>query len=93
MRNPLTFQVESYMGAAFVTLFAGFCVAMIFIALQNFDSETRVLVAQEVYFKSISPSQRVQMELWLRQNNVRIPEGEGYRWLIYTYPSRPWEQD
>jgi len=90
MKNPLTFQVESYLGAGFVVLFAGFCVSLIFVALKNFDSEIEIMGAQETHIRTISPTERSNMESWIRVNSINIPEGEGYRWLIRTYPSRPW---
>ena len=39
MRNLFTVQIESYLGAVFIILLAGFFVGLIFIAMKNFDSD------------------------------------------------------
>lgn len=90
MENPLTTRVESYLGAIFISLFALFFVGLIFIALKNFQSDSDILSAQEVKVKNISATERALMENWIQENSIKIPEGQGYRYLIQQYPARPW---
>jgi hypothetical protein len=89
--NILRTQVESYVGAGFVVMFAGFCASMLFIMVRNFNSDVEILSAQQTQIRTISPSQRLLMDTWVRENSIQIPEGEGYRWLLNEYPSRPWQ--
>ncbi|MBI2674434.1 MAG: hypothetical protein HYX22_01725 [Candidatus Yanofskybacteria bacterium] len=54
MRNLLTVQIESYLGAVFISLFALFFIALIFIVMKNFDSELSVMQSENLEVK-ISP--------------------------------------
>ncbi len=92
MRNPLTFQVESYIGATFVFLFTGFCVALIFIINKNFDTDLSVQASQDFHIRRISPTEKHAIDIWMRSNGISIPTGEGYGWILTQYPSRPWDQ-
>lgn len=92
MRNPFTFQIESYSGAVFMLLVGAFFASFMYIAIKNFDTDIETLDAQHVTakIKTISPAQRELMEIWMRENGVELPEGESLRWLIRKYPDRPW---
>lgn len=93
MKNPFTFQIESYLGAGFVLLFSLFCVGLILISVKNFSSDIEVMDAQQIGqggIHTFSQTERFQMDTWMQENNVQFPDGEGYRWLERTYPSHPW---
>lgn len=88
--NPLTTQVESRLGAVYISLLAMFFVGLIFIALKNFNSDSIVLDAQTTQVKTISNTERYLIEGWVKENQIEIPEGKGYRYVIQQYPSKPW---
>ena len=88
--NPLTAQIESRLGAFYVSLLSFFFVGLIFIALKNFNSDTIVLGAQNAQVKTISNTERYLIEGWVKENQIEIPEGKGYRYVIQKYPSKPW---
>ncbi|MEX2090684.1 MAG: hypothetical protein WD989_00950 [Candidatus Paceibacterota bacterium] len=90
MENPLTTQVESRLGAAYISLMALFFVGLIFITLKNFSSDVVVLEADQTRVKTISSTERILIESWVKDNNIQLPEGEGYRYLIRKYPNKPW---
>lgn len=88
--NPLTTQVESRLGAAYISLMALFFVGLIFIAMKNFNSDAVLLEADQTRVKTISGTERTLIENWVRENNIELPEGEGYRYLTRKYPNKPW---
>ena len=88
--NPLTTQVESRLGAAFITLLALFFVGLIFIALKNFNSDVVLLEADQTRIKTISSTERMLIGNWVSENNIELPEGEGYRYVIRKYSNKPW---
>ena len=90
MQNFLTIEIESYMGAAFITMFAAFSIGIIFIAVKNFDSDITIITSGQTQIKTISTTERILIQDWLRESQVEIPEEVGYRYLIKKYPSRPW---
>lgn len=90
MENPLTTQVESRLGAAYISLMALFFIGLIFIALKNFNSDVVLLEADQARVKTISSTERTLIENWVLGNDIKIPEGEGYRYLIKKYPNKPW---
>lgn len=83
-------QVESRLGAAYITLLSLFFIGLMFIALKNFNSDTIILESDSTRVKTISTTERQLMENWVQDNNIRIPEGEGYRYLTRMYPNKPW---
>lgn len=90
MRNILTVQIESYVGAIFISLLAVFFIGLIFISIKNFDSDITIITAEQVQVKTISATERELIRNWLNDNKVEIPEEVGYRYLLQKYPSRPW---
>jgi len=90
MNNPLTSQVESRLGAAYISLLGLFFVGLIFIALKNFNSDIIILDSQTAQVKTISNTERELINIWIQEKNIQIPEGKGYRYIIQQYPSRPW---
>jgi len=90
MRNFLTIEIESYMGAIFIGLLAAFFVGLIFISMKNLDSEVTIITSEQVQVKTISATEREFIRNWIRENNIEIPEEVGYRYLVQKYPSRPW---
>lgn len=98
MKNPLTFQIESSLGAVFVSLLSMFFIGLIFIAVKNFETDTDIetmLMTTENNKKprTISATELVMMQEWIQENNVEIPDGMGYRYLTRKYPSKPWISD
>lgn len=51
MRNVLTIQIESYMGAIFIFLLALFFIGLMFIAMKNFDSELTIIESDQVQIR------------------------------------------
>lgn len=90
MVNPLTTQIESRLGALFISLTAIFFAGIIFVAIQNYSSDQIVLDATATQVKSMSSTERQLIAQWVKDNNVPIPEGEGYRYFVKQYPNRPW---
>lgn len=90
MRNILTIQVESYTGAVFIALLAAFFAGLIFLSIKNFNSDIVILASEQVQVKTISARERVLLQSWIKENDIKIPPKEGYKYLIGKYPSRPW---
>lgn len=90
--NLITNQVESRLGAFYVSVFALFMIGLIFIALKNFNSDNIILDSGEVRVKNISNAERILIAEWAKQNNVKIPESKGIRYIIQQYPDRPWDR-
>ena len=90
MNNPLTMQVESRLGAVYISLLGFFFVGLIFIALKNFNSDSVVLNPQGAQVKTVSTTERYLIGGWIKDNQIEIPEGKGYRYIIRQYPSKPW---
>lgn len=88
--NPLTLQVESRLGAAYISLLGLFFVGLIFIALKNFNSDSIILDSQNTQIKTISTTERYLIDGWLKDNQIKVPEGKGYRYVIQQYPTKPW---
>ncbi|PIR41872.1 MAG: hypothetical protein COV30_01630 [Candidatus Yanofskybacteria bacterium CG10_big_fil_rev_8_21_14_0_10_37_15] len=92
MNNPLTKQIESRLGAIYAGSLALFFIGLIFIALKNFNSEIIILETDQTKIKTISNTERILIGNWVRTNNIELPEREGYRYLIFKYPNKPWIQ-
>ena len=90
MKNPLTIQVESYLGSFFVLSTAIFFGTLIYTAAQNFDSESIIMESQRVSIKTVSPSERALIDDWIKESHIKIPEGKGYRYVKVKYPNKPW---
>lgn len=88
--NPLTTQVESRLGAVYIVLLSLFFIGLIFIALKNFNSDSIILDSQTAQVKTISTTERYLIDGWIKDNQIDIPEGKGYRYVIQKYPSKPW---
>lgn len=88
--NPLTLQVESRLGAFYISLLGIFFVGLIFIALKNFNSDSAILNSQNVQVKTISNTERYLIDGWVKENQIEIPKGKGYRYVIQQFPSKPW---
>ncbi|MDO8496129.1 MAG: hypothetical protein Q7S43_01605 [bacterium] len=92
MGNPITFRVESSLGAVFISLLSFFFIGLLFISIKNFETETDVMdtTAGNNKVSNFSDPERVLMRDWILDNNVELPEGSGYKYLIRKYPDRPW---
>lgn len=88
--NPLTLEIESRLGAAYIVLLSLFFIGLMFIALKNFNFDMIVMESNQVRIRTISSTERQLMEIWVFDNDIEIPEGEGYRYLIRQYPEKPW---
>lgn len=93
MKNPLTFRIESGLGAIFIIAFAGFFIGLFFVFTKNFDSELSVSNSSSASVYG-SPQERTQADAWIKQNHITgIPSGPmRMRYLIDKYPDRPWTQ-
>ena len=83
-------QVESRLGALFVSLVAIFMAGILFVAIKNYDSDQIVLDATATQVKSMSSTERQISAVWIKDNNIPLPDGKGYRYLVQEYPNRPW---
>ena len=90
MINPLTQQVESRLGAVYISLLGLFFVGLIFIALENFNSDSIILDSQIAQVKTISNTERYLINTWIKENQIEVPKNKGYRYVIQQYPSKPW---
>ena len=90
MKDFLTFQTESYIGAIFIVLFSGFLLGLFFLAMRGFNADLDLTGDTQTRVLHISDTERKLMEIWIIENNIQIPPGEGYRYLLKIYPSRPW---
>lgn len=90
IRNPLTVQIESCLGAFFILSTAIFFSTLIYGSAQNLNSESLVIESQRISIKTVSPAERALIDEWLRQKHIAIPEGKGYRYMKNKYPDRPW---
>ena len=86
----MTMQVESRLGAAYITLMSLFFIGLIFIALKNFNSDVAIVGAEQAHAKTISNTERALIENWVKEKNIELPEREGFRYLIKRYPDKPW---
>ncbi len=83
-------QVESRLGAVYISLLGLFFVGLIFIALKNFNSDSIILDSQTAQVKTISSTERDLINNWIQDNNIEVPKGKGYRYIIQQYPTKPW---
>lgn len=90
MRNLLALHVELGLGAVFIVLFAAFFLGFFYITVKNFTTNQDIYAASSSRVKSISATERLLMQSWVERDTIVIPEGEGYRYLIKTYPDKPW---
>jgi hypothetical protein len=92
MKNPITFRVESSLGAVFISLLAFFFIGLIFIAVKNFETDIDVMtsISNSNRITHLSESERILIVEWAEYNDVTIPDGRGYRYLVRKYPDRPW---
>lgn len=63
---------------------------ILFVAIKNYDSDQIVLDATATQVKSMSSTERQLIAQWANGNNIPIPDGKGYRYLVQEYPNRPW---
>jgi len=83
-------QVESRIGAAFVSLLAVFMAGILFVSIKNYESDQIVLDASVSQVKSMSSTERQIIAQWVKDNNIPIPDGKGFHYLVQEYPDRPW---
>jgi hypothetical protein len=90
MNRLISYQFESYTGAFLVVILAGFFVGLLFIAIENFNTDVELLTTDQARLRTVSITERRLIDSWITENNIAIPEGKGYRYLIESYPSKPW---
>ncbi len=92
MRNPITFRVESSLGAVFICMLSLFFMGLIFVAIMNFNSDIDIMngTIANSRINTVSKAEILDIQTWVKANNVEIPKGSGYRYLISKYPDRPW---
>lgn len=83
-------QVESYLGAVFILGTALFFGLMIYGAVKNFEGELAAMEGNRAKLNIISHAERELIDEWVKRNNIQIPQGKGYRYLIIKYKDRPW---
>lgn len=92
MKNPLTFNIESYIGAVFMALFGLFLVSLLFVVIRNTQNDIDIMSATQnrVKVQSVSETELNLMQKWIEANKIEVPEDQGYRYILRTYPTRPW---
>ena len=90
MRNPITFRTESMLGSVFVSIFSVFLISILIIEMKNFNSDIDTLDINNTHIKFPSMNERLVVKKWVEENNIKIPEGKGYRYLAKQYPDKPW---
>jgi hypothetical protein len=90
--NPLTFRVESSLGAVYISLLSLFFIGLIFIAVKNLEADVDIMTitTENSKIKTISKGEVNLIQEWIIKNNIELEEGQGYRYLVRKYPSRPW---
>ena len=92
MKNPLTFRTESSLGAVFISLLSMFFIGLLFISIKNAENDIDIVngTYAATGARKISHTELSLIRSWLSENNIDIPEGRGYKYLIRKYPDRPW---
>ncbi|KKT81042.1 MAG: hypothetical protein A3B99_05440 [Candidatus Yanofskybacteria bacterium RIFCSPHIGHO2_02_FULL_44_12b] len=91
MKNYATFRIESWSGAVYICILTAFFVSILFITMQNFNSDMDVLASSSSDIKLISASERLEIKSWAERNKIDISLLKGgYRQLIVRYPDKPW---
>jgi len=91
--NVLTNQIESKMGVMFILLFVAFLVGFLFVVIKNFNSDALAMDSNQTEIRTISSTERELIAQWLKDNNITLPEGQGYRYIERQYPDKPWLKD
>ncbi len=73
-----------------IVLFSAFLLGFFFLAVRGFGDDLEMSGDNQTQLLHISDTQRQLMDDWVMENNIQIPPGEGYRYLLRTYPSKPW---
>jgi len=91
MKNPLTFRIESWVGAVLVLGFSAFFVGLFVVALQNYSSDLDILNSSGAKVRTISPQEKALIDKWLTKSDIGISVQEvGYRYILQNFPNRPW---
>jgi hypothetical protein len=90
MQNPLTMEIETRMGMIFLGLVSIFLAGVMLIAIKNYNSDQIVLDASITQVKAMSSTERQLIAAWLVENQITLPEGKGYNYVVQQYPGRPW---
>lgn len=92
MHNPLTFRIESSLGAVFVSLLSMFFIGLLFISIKNFESDIDILNGTYAVSRpsKVTQTELILIQSWISENKIAIPEGRGYKYLIRKYPGKPW---
>lgn len=93
MKNPLTLRTESSLGAVFISLLSLFFIGLIFISIKNFNSDIDIMNGtynNNPRVVRVSQTELILIQSWVQDNNIVIPDGSGYKYLLRKYPSKPW---
>lgn len=73
--------------------FSVFMIAFMFTAMDQFEDEVDQIGSyQEAKIKTISSTERSLIDDWVKANNINVPDGAGYRYVLHRYPSKPWSR-
>lgn len=80
------------MGAVFMALLGAFFISLLFVTIKNAQTDIDIMSAtnSQVKSRSVSGAELGLMQEWIGDNNIQIPEGQSYRYILRTYPDRPW---
>ena len=91
MRDPLTYQVETWLGSVFVLIVSAFLVGFFWIQVKNFESDTEIFNYSIIRIANVTYAERQQIDQWLANNKILPSVKEvGYRYIVKKYPDKPW---
>ena len=66
-----------------------------FTAIKNFESDIDIMNVDynQGRIIKVSQTEKALVEEWVMKNNIEIPTGLGYKFLVRKYPDKPWITD
>ena len=100
MRNPLTFRVESWIGALLLLGVAGFFIALMFSAQSSFSSDLNVDISMSTQTQrrhktteAIAQTDRALIDAWIAEGDIVVPpDVDVYKFVLKNYPDKPWRK-
>ena len=91
MKNPLTFRLESGMGALIISIFAIAFIAFLFIEMSKYNSDLDVLTLGSTRINAVSPQEKELIDQWIASsgNDISVKD-VGYLYILRQYPDKPW---
>jgi len=91
MKNPLTFRIESNVGALILLIVSSFFIFIFSSSYSVFIQELEIQSITQTQLLIPSRTERHLMIQWAHENHVEIPNDQSrYRHLVVKHPNRPW---